>query len=626
MGSPPSLETTKKYSHWMQFSFKVFLAIVAGLIVSTFKLEFIESYLYDLRTRAKAVFDSSEIKDSPTVLVMITTKTVERYQGFPQYKDHTEFLSKLYNYQPQYVLYDFKSRDGELRDTPGTDEEKILFSKTALEFPRLHILTDDTEMKGETGRLKLKEPLQDLDVATSGKAADFTLFAKDGVNRRLMFTYQNQKLLPLTTSSYYNPEIQNIEKIRGVFDVLDSQQIYVRYHKKGSFPTYHFEDIIDGKIPLDILKNKIVIIGKDTGRSNLEYVMTPFSREVTAMTSSEYYANALQTLIDNNAPIRLPNAVNIFLTVLISLLIVYTVLSLKPAKGLILILITFSSLSIVALVLFIVFGIWIDLAHPFLAIFLCYYFFIPYRLIKENRKSWEYYQKNKLLSQVEELKTNFISMMSHDLKTPIARIQGMTEVISKDVQPLSNPQREAVDTIQSSADELLKFINSILQYGRIESQGLELHKQSKDVNQILKDVVKKHEFLARVKKIKVTEQLEPLFPTQVDPDLMRQVFSNLLENAIKYSHNDSTVEIASKEEDQHIIITFKDHGVGIPSEDLPNIFMKFFRSHNAKTSTIKGSGLGLYLAHYFTELHKGKITVQSQSGSGSIFTVKLPVT
>jgi len=626
MGSPPSLETNTKYTQWAQFSFKVFLAIVAGLLVSSFKLEFIESYLYDLRTRAKAVFDANEIKNTPIALVLITTKTVERYQGFPQYKDHAEFLAKLYNYQPQYILYDFKSREGELRDTPGTDEEKILFAKTALEFPRLHILTDDTEMKGEAGRLKLKEPLHDLDVATSGKAADFTLFAKDGVNRRLMFTYQNQKLLPLTAASYYNPEIQNLEKIRGLFDVLDSQQVYVRYHKKNSFPIYHFEDIIDQKIPLDVLKNKLVIIGKDTGRSNLEYVMTPFSREVTAMTSSEYYANSLQTLIDNNAPIRLPNAVNLFLTVLISLLIVYTVLSLKPAKGLILILITFLSLSLIAFILFIGFGIWIDLAHPFLAIFLCYYFFIPYRLIKESRRSWEYYQKNKLLSQVEELKTNFISMMSHDLKTPIARIQGMTEVISKDIQPLSTPQREAVDTIQSSADELLKFINSILQYGRIESQGLELHKQSKDVNQVLKDVIKKHEFLAQVKKIKMNSQLEPLFPTQIDPDLIRQVFSNLLENAIKYSHIDSVVEISSREEDQYIIVTFKDHGVGIPSEDLPNIFMKFFRSHNAKTSTIKGSGLGLYLAHYFTELHKGKITVQSQAGTGSVFTVKLPVT
>jgi signal transduction histidine kinase len=281
-------------------------------------------------------------------------------------------------------------------------------------------------------------------------------------------------------------------------------------------------------------------------------------------------------------------------------------------------------LIIIALTVYIFLGLWIDLAHPFLAIFLCYYFFIPYRLIKENRRSWEYYQKNKLLSQVEELKTNFISMMSHDLKTPIARIQGMTEVISKDPQPLSNNQREAVDTIQSSSDDLLKFINAILQYGRIESQGLELNLQSKDINQLLKEVIKKHDFLSKVKKIKIEYTFETLFPITIDPDLMRQVFSNLLENAIKYSPEESIVIVTTKEVDNQLLIEFKDHGIGIPAEDLPNIFMKFFRSHNVKTSTIKGSGLGLYLANYFTVLHNGKLTVISDSSNGSTFTVVLP--
>jgi signal transduction histidine kinase len=268
---------------------------------------------------------------------------------------------------------------------------------------------------------------------------------------------------------------------------------------------------------------------------------------------------------------------------------------------------------------------WIDLAHPFLAIFICYYFFIPYRLIKENRLTWEYFQRNKLLKQVEELKTNFISMMSHDLKTPIARIQGMTEVILADEQNLSVSQHEAIDNIKTSSDDLLKFINSILQYGRIESQGLELNLQSKDVNKLLTEVIKKHEFLAKVKKIKINSNLEPLFSINVDPDLIKQVFSNLLENAIKYSREESTIYITSREEHNAIYIDFKDEGVGIPAVDLPNIFMKFFRSHDVKISTIKGSGLGLYLASYFAELHKGTITATSEVGVGSCFTVKLPI-
>lgn len=219
-------------------------------------------------------------------------------------------------------------------------------------------------------------------------------------------------------------------------------------------------------------------------------------------------------------------------------------------------------------------------------------------------------------------------MMSHDLKTPIARIQGMTEVILKDDVHLSSTQREAVDTIKGSSDDLLKFINSILQYGRIESQGVELHKQSKDINQLLKDVIKKHEFLAKVKKIKINTELEPMFPVPVDPDLMKQVLSNLVENAIKYSLEDSTVTVKSREEGDNVLIEVIDNGMGIPAEDLPNIFMKFYRSHNVKTSTIKGTGLGLYLAQYFIQLHKGEITVKSDitpENHGSTFTITLPL-
>lgn len=625
MGAPPSLEPNNNYPQWVQLLFKLLLAIAASFLVSSFKLEYIESFLYDIRFRVQATLMPRSQGHLKSVVILINGKTIERYQGFPNYQDHIDFISKLYRANPQYVLYDLKTKDNTLRDIEGSPADKKLFGQVIENVPNFFILSDELEMKGETGKLKLAAPLEKIKVAPATKTYDTTLFAKDGVSRRLMISYQDQKILHPIIASYYNPQIQNIEKIRGTFELLDSMQAYVQFRPEGSFPTFTFEDIIDGKVPESVLKDKIIILGLDTGKSAKEYVTTPFSREVNAMTSPEFHANALQTLIDNNAPIRLPQWFNLFVTTLISILTVYVVLSLKPSRGLLILAITILGLFLLSVLVFTGLGLWIDLAHPFLAVFLCYYFFIPYRLIKENRRSWEYYQKNKLLSQVEELKTNFISMMSHDLKTPIARIQGMTEVISKDTQPLSQNQREAVDTIQSSAEDLLKFINSILQYGRIESQGLELNLQSKDVNSLLKDVIKKHEFLARVKKIKIEQNLEPLFPTTLDADLMRQVFSNLLENAIKYSNEESVVTVSSKEVDQEIWIEFQDQGVGIPEQDLPNVFMKFFRSHNVKTSTIKGSGLGLYLANYFTELHKGKITVKSVVNHGSTFTVRLPL-
>ncbi len=588
-------------------------------------MDYIESYLYDARVSLKAAMGLSSPKNTPVALIRIDSGTVEKYKGFPSFQLHADFLNKLIHGEPRFVIYDFRTKDGEVRDIEGTESEKAAFSSVAGKIQEFYFTSDDLEMKGESGKLKLNAPLENLKIYPGPKCPDTLLFAKDGVDRRMMIRYQEQKLLHPYVAAYYNPKIQNTDEISGQFNFLDSDQTYINYNKNGSFPSYDFEDVLSGKIDPLIFKDKIVIIGTDTGKSAREYVLTPYSREINAMTSMELHANSFQTLIENSAPMRLPQWVNILMTCLISVLTVHVVLTLKPSHGLMLLGSTILGLTLVTTLLFLVFKLWVDLAHPFLALFLCYYFFIPYRLIIENRKSWEYFQKNKLLQQVEVLKTNFISMMSHDLKTPIARIQGMTEVILKDEVALSSQQREAVDTIKGSSDDLLKFINSILQYGRIESQGIELHKQSKDINQLIKDVIKKHEFLAKVKKIKILQELDPLFPVAVDPDLMKQVLSNLIENAIKYSHEDSVVIVKSREESDKVLVEVVDQGMGIPSVDLPNIFMKFFRSHNVKTSTIKGTGLGLYLAQYFVQLHKGQITVISEPEKGSSFTVHLPL-
>lgn len=598
---------------------------MASALISFLKLDYIESYLYDARVALKAALGLSTPKNTPVVLIKIDSATVENYKGFPSFQLHADFLNRLIQGHPRFVVYDFRTKDGEVRDIEGNEKEKAAFSFVASQIQDFYFTSDDLEMKGESGKLKLNAPLDILKVYPGPKCPDTLLFAKDSVVRRMMTRYQEQKLLHPYVAAYYNPKIQNTDEIRGHFNFLDSDQTYINYNKNGSFPSYRFEDVVSGQVDLANFKDKVVIIGTDTGKSAREYVLTPYSREINAMTSIELNANSFQTLIENSAPMRLPQWVNILLTCLISVLTVHVVLTLKPSHGLMLLGSTIIGLGVVATLLFLSLRLWVDLAHPFLAIFLCYYFFIPYRLIIENRKSWEYFQKNKLLQQVEVLKTNFISMMSHDLKTPIARIQGMTEVILKDEIALSSQQREAVDTIKGSSDDLLKFINSILQYGRIESQGVELHKQSKDINQLIKDVIKKHEFLAKVKKIKILQELDPLFPLALDPDLMKQVLSNLIENAIKYSPEESTVLVKSREESDKVLVEVIDQGMGIPSVDLPNIFMKFFRSHNVKTSTIKGTGLGLYLAQYFVQLHKGHITVMSEPEKGSSFTVHLPL-
>ena len=553
-------------------------------------------------------------------LVYIRPSTILKYKGIPNASVQNELLIRILDQHPKAVVYDFN-----LDETSGSIEDKNQWEDTIISHPNVFVGTSNTPMKGEESQLYLRDPLEKVKAVPYPKTSDNLNFAKDRVSRRIMLTYQNSPMLQVQLAAMFNPAVANPDNIRGRFNFYDTDQSYIDYGRPGAFSADNFEGVTATNANLSRFKDKIVLIGTDLELDETQYAATPFDRKPSAMPRAELQANAIETLIRNSGPIKAPPFINWILIALVSLLTVHVVLTSKPAQGLLIVGGTILSLMLMAYIAFWPFGIWLTIAQPLLAIFLCYYFFIPYRLIVENRRSWEYYQKNKLLSQVEELKSNFISMMSHDLKTPIARIQGMSDVILTDATPLSSQQREAVDTIKHSSDDLLKFINAILNYGRIESEGVQLHLQSRDINQLLKDVIRKHEFLAKIKRIQIVSELEPLFPISVDPELMKQVLSNLIENAIKYSPEDTKILVSSEERDNKIVVQVADQGPGIPPEELSNIFMKFFRSKNTKSSPIKGSGLGLYLAKYFTELHKGAIFVESSIGNGSTFTVELPI-
>lgn len=609
---------------------RVAFALAFSFVLVQLKLDFLESYLGDLRFRARPLSNiSGQIE-----IILVDQKTVEHFKRIPEYSDHHEVIKSVLKDSPEALVYitpllKSGSNDeeaGRALSAPGGPESDARALATTLSQSGIaYQITDRLFLKGEVAENKLPPPFQDIPLLPGPKTADSNLFAKDGVTRRVLIDYQGELLGHALLASRFNPEVGALSNIRGSFDVYETQQLMIDFQSTGTYPVTKFEDFIRQTVEPGRFKGKLVLIGDDLGKSLKAYVRTPFSRDASAMTLVEMHANMFDTFIKNSAPRAAPDWLDLLLTGLVSIFTVHVVLTMRPLKGIGLLLVGTLAVSLFGFLFFWPAGIMIQMSHPLLAIFLCYYFFIPYRLIIENRRSWELQQKHHLLSQVEELKTNFISMMSHDLKTPIARILGMTDLISKDASPLSPHQREALDHVRSSSDDLLRVINSILNYAQIESQGVQLHLQSRDINQILMEVVKKHEFLSKVKHIQVITELEPLFPIQVDPDLMRQIFSNLIENAIKYSPENSKVLISSEEVDGMIRIQIADQGAGISAEDQPHIFMKFFRSSNAKASPIKGSGLGLYLAKYFVELHQGRILVESSLGQGSTFTVELPL-
>ncbi|MCB0356422.1 MAG: CHASE2 domain-containing protein, partial [Bdellovibrionales bacterium] len=465
-------------------------------------------------------------------------------------------------------------------------------------------------------------PFENFKTLVAPVTRDRETFGRDSVTRRALVSYKGFPTMHSYMAHLITARPESFV-YRGEFKFYSSDQVYINYHPQGTYKPISFYDVLNSQLTPETFANKIVLVGANSELDIADYIKSPYSRELLAMSSLEAHANIIDTLILNNAPVETPPLISILLTCLVSILIVFVVLKVRPANGLVVILFTLISLISLSYLLFAGFDIFLTITHPILAVFICYYFFIPYRLILENRKSWEYYHKNKLLTQVEELKSNFMRMMSHDLKTPLARIQGMTEIIKHEAN-LKPEQQKALNTINESSEELTEFIGSILSLGRIESKEIKLNLQSKDINSILEKVIKKYEFSAHTKNIEVITEFEPLFSVNVDEDLIKQVFANLIENAIKYSPENSKVLISTEEKNGKVLIQVADQGIGIEEKDQAEVFSKFYRSPKVTNGPIKGSGLGLYLANYFVKLHSGKIQVESQPLQGSTFTVELP--
>ncbi len=591
------------------------VALGIGLSLSQFNVDPFEFFTYDLRMRYKPNPPTSGHLQT----VVIEAETLKHFQQEPDIKAHKEVLQKILNSSPKAVVYILNPSE-----IAGLREEKFAFAELASQSKKFYFAINDLPPAANEELLQLPPPLDKIPVFAGPTTADRNTFGKDGVSRRMILASDGVSTIHPILAAEFNG-IKNPTDYRGVFDFLGSTQAFINYHKKGSYPAVSFLEIINSEGPLDQFRDKIVILGRDTVEITNDYVRTPYSKDVVSMSALELHANMFDTLILNSAPVRAPQPINLFLTCLIAVFTLYVVRSLRPATGLLTLALTLSGFVLGSYLVAALFDYWIAMAHPLLAIFICYYFFIPYRLIVENRKTWEYAQKNRLLTQVEELKSNFLRMMSHDLKTPLARIQGMANLVLSDKEKLSQEQQKALATITESSEELSDFIGSILDLGRIEGKEVKLNVKSRDINSLLADIVAKNQYLAQKKNITIIQDFEPLFSVKMDEDLMRQVFTNLVENAIKYSPENSRILVSTEEINGRVHIQVADQGYGIPKDEIENVFAKFYRSRDFKNSEIQGSGLGLYLAKYFVELHQGKIAVESEVKSGSTFTVELPL-
>jgi two-component system, sensor histidine kinase and response regulator len=226
------------------------------------------------------------------------------------------------------------------------------------------------------------------------------------------------------------------------------------------------------------------------------------------------------------------------------------------------------------------------------------------------------------LERLNRLKSEFVSLVSHEFRTALVGISGFSEMIRDEDVSLDEAKGYAAD-INKDADRLNRLINDMLDLDRIEAGRLSLHVQTVDLNSLLDDAADRARAASAQHQIVCNfDRLRP--EVQADPDRLAQVVANLLSNAIKYSPEGGEIALTSRVEHDYVDVSVRDHGIGIAPEFLQRLFSRYERYENSG-SRIMGTGLGLAITRQIIEMHGGKVWVDSEQGRGSDFHFSLPL-
>ena len=232
------------------------------------------------------------------------------------------------------------------------------------------------------------------------------------------------------------------------------------------------------------------------------------------------------------------------------------------------------------------------------------------------------------LAELDKLKAEFVSVASHELKTPLNVVIGYLQLFDEGVYgPLTPKQREICRTLESQAQALSRLVKQLLDVSRFDAGGGRIDARPMHLGRFLDDLERAFDVLARQRGIAFRVVRGAELPTEVvwDEDRMNEVMGNLISNAFKFTERDGTVELSADGSAEVVQIDVRDTGAGITAQELPFVFEKFFQAGNQAQAAQKGTGLGLAIAKQIVEAHGGMITAESTRGVGTTFSLTLPV-
>lgn len=236
-------------------------------------------------------------------------------------------------------------------------------------------------------------------------------------------------------------------------------------------------------------------------------------------------------------------------------------------------------------------------------------------------------QNIKDMKTMDNLRRDLIANVSHDLRTPLATIQGYIETIMMKSDTLSDEERKNyLNTIFSSAERLKNLVSELFELSRLEAREKKPNPESFSIAELVQDIQQKNLVIAEAKKIVLKLEFPPDLPfVYADIGMMEKVLQNLLDNAIKFTQDDGTITISMQPEKDFIIVCVSDTGKGISKEELPNIFDRYQQTDRGNIDENTGLGLGLAIVKKMLEVYDIKIDVQSNEGVGTSFIYRVPV-
>ncbi|MCG2704828.1 MAG: cell wall metabolism sensor histidine kinase WalK [Candidatus Omnitrophica bacterium] len=228
------------------------------------------------------------------------------------------------------------------------------------------------------------------------------------------------------------------------------------------------------------------------------------------------------------------------------------------------------------------------------------------------------------IRRLETIRSDFVANVSHELKTPLTSIKGFIETLLEGALDDKENNRSFLKIIQDHAERLDKLVNDLLSLAHLESKEIALEKKSFDLRKQVDEIIASFKTQLKKKDMELKNDLPSGFMITADKDKVEQVFTNLIDNAIKFNKEKGLIKIYGQTVNGRVKITVEDSGIGIPGKDVPRIFERFYRVDKARSRELGGTGLGLSIVKHIVELHNGTVGVESVEGLGSNFWLILP--